>query len=202
MSHNVVLAFCCVLLILIGFTASQNVNGQLSDCRELRSCNTETVSNGCRQTIRWTRCDGTLGTRYTQCTNTGCISGCECNCIEGANGGYSQAWENTCTGIVHSSTHECDGCSPTPTPTPTPTPSPTPTPTPDPSPTPPDTGGGGECPCNDCVYGCSGGGGGNCQWVTVPGQCYEGWEEWDPYTGTLIIHYPYCDPDQLEYVCD
>ena len=58
-----------------------------------------------------------------------------------------------------------------------------PPPTPSPTPTPGGNGGGGEeCPCGDCVNGCSSCDCGdciygceeNCGWVTVEGQCYGG----------------------------
>lgn len=101
--------------MLFGFTALLYVNGQLESCLSLRSCNITRTANSCTNTVRWTRCDGTLGYRASQCTNSGCIAGCECTCDTN---GYGQSWENTCTGIVHSTAYECSGCSPTPTPTP------------------------------------------------------------------------------------
>ncbi|MEW6360916.1 MAG: hypothetical protein ACK42A_11990 [Pyrinomonadaceae bacterium] len=110
---KVAIAFCC--LLLFGFTTLLYVNGQLTSCLSLRSCSVTRTTNSCTNTVRWTRCDGTLGYRASQCTNTGCIAGCECSCSQN---GYGQSWEDTCTGLVHSAAYECSGCSPSPTPTP------------------------------------------------------------------------------------
>lgn len=110
------LAIIFTFLFFFGSISLFYVSGQLESCKLFRSCTVETLSNGCRQTVRWTRCDDTLGYRETACLNGGCIAGCECDC---AQNGYGQSWENTCTNQVHNNTYECRGC-PTPTPTPPP----------------------------------------------------------------------------------
>jgi hypothetical protein len=73
-----------------------------------------------------------------------------------------------------------------------------------------DPGGGGgggdsgDCPCGDCTYGCSSGGGddgSSCGWVDVGGQCYAGVDSYD-YYGVHNGHEDgYCDQPQPTYVC-
>lgn len=95
MSKRRVLFFGGFLSFLMLWVGSRSASAQaLSDCQEMTSCTSEVIANGCKQTIHWRRCDGTLGTRLTQCTNAGCITNCLCECTET---GYSQTWENTCT---------------------------------------------------------------------------------------------------------
>jgi hypothetical protein len=71
----------------------------------------------------------------------------------------------------------------------------TPTPTPTPG-----GGGGEECPCNNCISGCDGGGD-NCEWQTIEGQCYAGVCVYDQYGVLIECEPPSCDPDETVWVC-
>lgn len=96
-----------LFLFIFVFVLLPGARAQLSDCLSVNSCDKREVSNGCEQTIRWTRCDGSSATRYASCYNGICTAGCLCTC---AADGYGQSWEDTCRGTLGSVTWTCSGC--------------------------------------------------------------------------------------------
>lgn len=94
---------------------------------------------------------------------------------------------------------------------------PTVRPAPSPSPSPSPSGGEcltgencGECPCGDCVNGCScpcgdcvnGCGGGECYLQIIQGQCYAGVCYYDQYGVRIRCEPPECDPPSYIWICD
>lgn len=109
------MTICAVNLILLAnlaYNYTQAVLGQaIPSCKSgTMSCSWSSLSNGCKNDYSYKRCDDSNGGGSLYCTNSGCISSCNCSCAAGQQS-FTQDWYNTCTNSIGQVTRECSGCS-------------------------------------------------------------------------------------------
>jgi hypothetical protein len=124
---KICLAACLFIFVLSIEIKSQNA---IVDCKSPyptapnnTPCHTKNATfnrganTGCKVDFHWLRCDGTSHrTAWDSCTNDSSHSDCSCSCFSN---GYGRSFLDN-SGVIHSQTFACNGCSPPPSPTPTP----------------------------------------------------------------------------------
>src|SRR5215218_5456208 len=116
--------FVCIFTASLAFFyVTGKSQSRIPDCIAFTFCEaTPSTAEGCKLTIKRTKCDGSKGSSYGGCFNQGCIADCACACetTGGTITGATSSWTNSCTGVVSGERKICAGAEACASPTPTP----------------------------------------------------------------------------------
>jgi hypothetical protein len=100
--RRIIAAFCLLPVLFVGGRS------QLTNCRFVNGCNTETIAGACNVNVDYTRCsDDQLTSKRVWCYPTGCKRNCICSC---QTQGYAISWCICPDETLVTQTYQCAMC--------------------------------------------------------------------------------------------